>query len=131
MSEAELVSAFKTAFERVEEYEKALELAKANMEQIKQALLDMFEANGTERTATYEGVGFITRSKPRLYASCNEENKQALFEELRATGRGDAIKEVVAPSTLSSWVSERIDAGQPVPEFISYVLKPGVRLYAK
>lgn len=131
MSEAELVSAFRTAFERVEEYEKALELAKANMEQIKQSLLDLFESNGTERTATYEGVGFITRSKPRLYASCNEENKPMLFEELRATGREDMIKETVNPSTLSSWVSERLENGQPVPEFVSFVLKPGVRLYAK
>ena len=131
MSEHDLVIQFRNNFEAVEAMDARLEDAKKALEATKQALLDMFEQNGTERTASYEGVGFITRTKPRLYASCNEENKPALFDILRQAGREDMIKSVVNPSSLSSYVGELVDAGRPVPPVISYVLKQSVRLYSK
>ena len=130
-SEKELVTSFRVQYELVDTIEKELESSKQALEKTKQALLDLFEAEGKERTATYEGVGFITRSKPRLYANCNEENKPQLFDILRQDGRQDLIKEVVNPSSLSSYVAELIDKGKPVPGCIGYVLKPAVRLYTK
>lgn len=130
-SEKELVQAFREQFERVERTEKELDEAKQEMEKTKQALLDLFEAEGKERTATYAGIGFITRTKPRLYANCNEENKPELFAILRQEGRADLIKEIVHPSSLSSYVGELLDSGKPIPGCIGYILKPAVRLYTK
>lgn len=129
--EKQLVTDFRNHFEKVEQLEKELEKAKADLEKTKLTILDMFEANEKERTATYEGVGFISRTKPRLYASCREENKPTLFDFIRAVGREDLIKENVNPQSLSSWVTELIENGKQVPECVSYILKPGVRLYTK
>lgn len=130
-NEGELVAQFRQQFESVEALEQSLEKAKAALEATKQSLLDLFEENGTERTATYEGVGWITRCKPRLYANCTEEKKPELFDILRKEGREDMIKEVVNPSTLSSYVSGLVEEGKPVPGCIGYVFKPAVRLYTK
>ena len=131
MDEKSLVITFRQQFENVDVLEQQLEVAKAQLETTKQAILEMFETQDKERTATYDGVGFISRTKPRLYASCREENKPALFDYIREEGREDLIKENVNPQTLSSFVTELIENGKAVPECISYILKPGVRLYSK
>lgn len=131
MTEKELVVKFRAEFEAVNKIEEDLERAKSALEATKQQILDMFEREEKERTGTFEGVGFITRTKPRLYASCNEENKPKLLEHLESEGRTDLIKPTVAPATLSSYVSELLENGKPVPECIGYILKPGVRLFVK
>ena len=129
MNEAELVKTFREQFKDVDVLENQLEKAKQALEQTKQRLLEMFEMEGKERTASYSGVGFISRVKPRLYANCNEEYRPVLLEHLRKEGYEGIIKEQVNPQTLSAWVSEQISNGKQVPEFISYVLKPNIRLY--
>lgn len=129
MTEKQLVENFKEKFEEVNSLDEKLKKAKKQLDAIKFKLLDMFDAAGTERTASYEDVGFVTRMKPRLLASCREENKPALFEFLKEEGRCDMIKQTVHPSSLSSFVGELIENGHEVPEIIPYILKSQVRLY--
>ena len=130
-NEKELVVTFRQQFEAVSQLETSLDKAKSELEETKQTILEMFEQTEKERTATYEGVGFISRTKPRLYANCPEERRPELFELVRSFDRADLIKENIAPQTLSAFVTEFIENGKPVPECISYILKPGVRLYTK
>lgn len=100
------------------------ELAKAEME-----LLELLQDQGKDATASYEGIGYITIAKPRLWASITEENKPAAFEWLKSIGLQEVIKPTVNQQTLSSLVRERIEAGEEVPEVISYYLQPQLRLY--
>lgn len=131
MEESLLVGKFRIEFDNVKALEDQLEVAKSRLEETKQKLLDMMESDGKDRTATYEGIGFVTRMKPRLFASCSEENKPVLFDWIRKTGNEGLIKETVSPQTLSAFVAEKIEEGQEVPECISYTIKSQLRLYSK
>lgn len=128
--ERKLVEDYSISYKEVEKLESMLKEASNRLEKAKEKLIEHFEASGIERTATYEGIGFISRMKPRLYASCIEENKPILFQHLRDEGRDDLIKEVVNPQSLSTYISELLENGKPTPECVSFVLKTGVRLYS-
>jgi len=91
---------------------------------------EFLEANGAVSTAKYEGMGYAQIQKPKLYASCRQENMDRLFDFLKEQKREDLIKTTVMPQTLSSFTKECIEGGVEVPEFISYYLKPTIRLYA-
>ncbi len=127
----ELVACYRAQYELVQTTEAQLEAQKAQLESLKQEIIDRMEADGIDRTATFDGIGFISRQKPRLYASIKEENKDSVFSAVRELGRDDLIKNVINPQSLSAFVSELLENGQPIPEGISYILKPAIRLYSK
>lgn len=129
-TEKELIIEFQDALRLCDETEEAFKKAKEQKDRCEHALLEHLEQTGAEKTATYEGIGHVTRMKPRLYASCNKENEDLLFAFLCANDREDLIKRTVHSSSLSSLVKERIESGEEVPEFISYYLKPSARMYS-
>ncbi|OQY42289.1 MAG: hypothetical protein B6242_16395 [Anaerolineaceae bacterium 4572_78] len=73
-TERDLVMSYQTAVDKVTELEETLKTAKKAKDACEKNLLDHLETTGAEKTATYEGLGYVTRVKPRLYARCNEEN---------------------------------------------------------
>lgn len=129
-TERELLVRFKCAKERRDEVKEALDRAQEEYEQVESRLIEFLEANGAISTAKYEGMGYAQIQKPRLYASCRQENMERLFDFLKEQQREDLIKTTVMPQSLSSFTKECIEAGIEVPEFITYYLKPTVRLYA-
>jgi len=129
-TERELLTRFKCARERREEVKAALDQAQEEYEKAESRLIEFLEANGAISTAKYEGIGYAQIQKPRLYASCRQEDMDRLFDFLKDQQREDLIKTTVMPQSLSSFTKECIEDGVEVPEFISYYLKPTVRLYA-
>ena len=129
-TERELLYRFKCARERREEMKAALDESQEEYEKAESRLIEFLEANGAVSTAKYEGMGYAQIQKPKLYASCRQENMDRLFDFLKEQKREDLIKTTVMPQTLSSFTKECIEAGVEVPEFISYYLKPTIRLYA-
>jgi len=130
MSERDLVIQFKSAKEKRDALKEALKQAQEEFDKTEFAVIEFLEANSAVSTAKYEGLGYVQIQKPRLYASCKEDNLPGLFDFLKKQGREDLIKTTVLPQTLSSFTSECIESGVEVPECISYYLKPSVRLYA-
>jgi hypothetical protein len=108
----------------------ALKQAQEEFEQEESRLIEFLEANSAISTAKYEGIGYAQIQKPRLYASCRQEDMDRLFDFLKEQDREDLIKTTVMPQSLSSFTKERIEEGLEVPEFINYYLKPSIRLYA-
>lgn len=131
MDEKKLVEEYKRSSERVDALDSQLKEAKKELDKTEHELLELMENSEKERTATYEGVGFVTRMKPKLYASYTKEHEEELFAYLTSMGREDLIKPKVHASSLSSFVAEKIEEGDKLPEFISYYLKPGLNLYKK
>ena len=129
-TERELLVRFKCAKGRRDEVKEALERAQEEYDHAESRLIEFLEANGAISTAKYEGMGYAQIQKPRLYASCRQENMDLLFDFLKDQQREDLIKTTVMPQSLSSFTKECIEAGIEVPEFITYYLKPTVRLYA-
>ena len=129
-NERELLCRFKCAKERRNQMKEALKQAQEEYEQVESQLIEFLETNSAISTAKYEGVGYAQIQKPRLYASCRQENMDNLFKFLEQHNREDLIKTTVMSQTLSSFTKECIEEGVEIPEFINYYLKPTIRLYA-
>jgi len=129
-TERDLVLQFKCAKEKREALKDELKQAQEEYEKAEFAVIEYLESNSAVSTAKYEGLGYAQIQKPRLYASCKEENLQELFDFLKDQGREDLIKTTVLPQSLSSFTSECIENGDEIPECISYYLKPSLRLYS-
>ncbi|MBI4397478.1 MAG: hypothetical protein HY548_10310 [Elusimicrobia bacterium] len=110
----------------VERLKAQLEEAEQRKDQAEQTLIEAMESQGL-KTVDYEDLGRATLGKPRVYASCKKENQERLFIYLEdECGRPDLIKRTVFPASLSSFASERMEAGEPLPEFIHMFLKPSL-----
>ena len=129
-TERDLVLRFKSVKEKRDALKEELKQTQGEYEKTEFALIEFLEANSAVSTAHYEGIGYVQIQKPRLYASCREENMERLFAFLKEIGREDLIKTTVMPQSLSSFTSECIENSVDIPECISYYLKPSVRLYS-
>jgi hypothetical protein len=127
--ERDLVIQFKCAKEKKDALKEDLKNAQEEFDKAESRLIEFLESNSAISTAKYEGLGYAQIQKPRLYASCRQENMDDLFQFLKEQEREDLIKTTVMPQTLSSFVSECIEEGREIPEFINYYLKPSIRLY--
>jgi hypothetical protein len=131
MSERDLVLSLKNRRVERKEIEAKLDEIKYAEAEAETALIEYLESIGASQSAKYDGIGSATMVKPRLFASCSEENFDKLRDYLIKNERADLIKEKVMPQTLSVYVAELVEQGREIPEFISYYLKQSVRIYNK
>ena len=129
ITELDLVKKFQEAKLRRDNAEQEFEDADTEYDLIESELIEFLEARDATKTAEYDGLGHVTLLKPKLYASVKVENKPLLFTFLRDIGRAEMIKEDVNAKTLSSFVAESLDKGEPVPEFVGYYLKSSAKFY--
>lgn len=127
--EMDLVFKYQAAKEMLAKIEAQHSEAKRVVEDLESEIIDLLQAEGKERTAKYEGVGFISLMSPRVYASCLKDNEEELFSYLKGIGRDDMIRPTVNARTLSSLIKELIDEGKQIPECVNYYLKPSIRMY--
>lgn len=128
-TERDLLFGFKLAREKRDRLKDDLKAAQEELDQSEFRLIEFLEAHSAVSTAKYEGLGYAQIQKPRLYANCRQENMDDLMEFLQMQNREDLIKTTVMPQSLSSFTSECIEQGIEIPEFITYYLKPSIRLY--
>jgi len=128
-TERDLVLQFKCVKEKRDSMKESLKDAQAEYDSAESRLIEFLESNSAVSTAKYEGLGYAQINKPRLYASCRQENMDKLFSFLKDQQREDLIKTTVMPQSLSSFTKECIESGLEVPECINYYLKSSVRLY--
>ena len=129
VEERDLVLKFKKAKDKKSELETLLKEAKKEFDKIESRLIELLEDKSAEASAKYEGIGYVRVNKPRLYASCNVGDNEALFKHLIDVDQADMIKESVHPGTLSTYVKECIEQGNDFPEFVNYYFKTSLRLY--
>jgi len=127
--ERDLLIRFKSARDAVGLCDDALKAARAEERDAEQTLLDYLDAKQQSATGRYDGVGWASVQKPRLFASILVEKLPIVLVWLRQQGYESAIKETVHASSLSQIVGEQLQNGGEVPEGISYYLKPQVKLY--
>ena len=127
--ERELVIKLKTTRNNKARLKAELELAQEELDQAEQSLYELMEAEEKQRTATYEGVGFVSILSPKVRASCKKENQSLLFDFLKGIDRADLIKQEVDPRSLSTFVGELIKEGGKLPEFVTYYLQPQIKFY--
>ena len=121
---------FKTR-EAIRETEEKLKAVKAEHENKISELCELLRSEGKDATARYEGLGWISTSKPQLYASYRKENQETIFKWVKKLNREDLIKENIHHTSFSAFVSELIGEGKTLPEEVSYYLKPTVKFYER
>lgn len=127
--EKELLVKFAALKKRKEELKESLSQNERELSEAESLLIELLETKSAVATAKYDGIGFARIGKPKLYASCTKENYDQLIDYLRQKGREDLIKLVVMPQSLSAFTAECIEHGLEVPSFITYYLKPNIKLY--
>lgn len=128
ITERDLLIQFRDAKKAKADVELLLENATAACDRAEASLMELLTSKNATATAKYEGVGSASLVKPRLYANCKKENEPQLFLFLTEEGRSDLIKQTVNAQSLSGFVKEKVEEGAYVPEFISYHLRPSLRL---
>ena len=125
--EKQLLESYVNLKKEVEAAEDRAKYLRGEMDKAMLNLIDHLQDNGKDATARYDGLGYVMMVKPRVYASIAEGKETALFAYLRKHKRADLIRPTIHPKTLSSYVKELMDAGEKIPESVTYYLKPSVR----
>lgn len=130
-TERSLVEKFKALSYQKAILEGRLEALNAEISETGDVLIEGLSAQGKTETATYEGLGYALLAKPRVSASCAQENKARLFDFLASIGRNDLIRTDVNSKSLTSFVLEMLEKGdgtENLPEFINVFFVPNVQL---
>lgn len=126
--ERDLLMRYKTAHELVEQLETQVKSARAEEREAESHLIEYLETHRATATGKYD-CGWAQIQAPRLYASATQEVWPQILVWLKMHGHESAVKETVHPSTLSQIVGELLRDGTPLPDGVTYYLKPNVRLY--
>lgn len=127
--EKELVEKYRELRATKKRLEDQLSVCNEQVDEAEKKLVDHLNDNDKKRTATYEGLGFVSLVKPALYVSCPEENKPLLFDYLKEHDASDLVKPTVHNGSLRFFIAREIEEGREVPKFINYFTKQKVKLY--
>lgn len=130
-SEYDLLIKFKEAKEKLYQLKEAITKAQTEFDAAESQLIERLQEEGKEATARYDNLGYVGLTKPAVYASFVQENKDNVFQFLRSRKRGDLIQKNVNARSLSAFVKELIEQHRKVPSFINYYLKTSARFYAE
>jgi len=129
-TERDLVIELRDARAEEEKLENSLSDAKARTLNAEIAIIELMESQDKTATARYDGIGNVILKKPRLYASFDKANEPLLFQFLKDEQREDLIKPTVNSASLSSYVRERMESAEAIPEFIKFYMKASIAFMA-
>jgi len=114
---------------QIDKFNNILSDLEIQLKEKESAIIQLLEDKGAKSTAKYEGIGMIGMERPKLYANIKKEFKENLFSFLADIGREDIIKRDIHPSTLNVFIGECINSGIEFPDYVTYYLKPKIKLY--
>lgn len=113
--EKQLVESFKVLSEDKVIKKKNLALTQERLDKTEKELIELLDAQGKKRSASYEGIGSVTRVEPQLRVSIRKGGERSLFDYLKSDNREDLIKTTVHASSLSTYCKELIKKGKELP----------------
>lgn len=115
-----LVAAYLDARDRKEQLAADAKAATKLADEAEQRVLDFYANHGVQSVRTNGRLVSLTRTlRARPKAGAEDDLIVGLHEE----GYDDLVRERVSTSTLSAWVRERDEAGEPVPEGVMQYLE--------
>lgn len=103
--------------------------ANAEMEKVEAELMQLLDDQGKKSSAKYEGLGHVTCKNPTAWARIIKGQEDNLFNGLREIGRDDLLKLTVHSRTLTTFIRERLENHQPVPEGCEVYYERGLSFY--
>lgn len=125
MQEQELLQAVLNARQEVSEIDASLSEAKEVKEKAEMALIEYMDNHEIKTFRSSAFKCMVIRKEP-LFASILPDKKEEAFQWIEEIcGRGDLIKPSIHNKTLTSFISEKLKAGEPIPqEMFGFYFKP-------
>lgn len=130
IDERALICAFCDARAQRDRLKADLTDAQARMDAAEHALIEALQAQDKTATASYDGLGWVSLTKPRLFARYDKEDEDQVIAFVTQDGRPDLVRTIVQPGALSAYVAEQVEAGRALPPIIKFYLRHTVRFYA-
>jgi len=127
--ERELVEQYAQAWADLADLKKRKAAAQNTVDRLRYEIVELLTSEEKTATAKYDDLGYIGLTKPKVRVNQDKTQQESLFEFLETSNRADLIKPTVNSSSLATFVTELLEAGDPVPMCIPYVLQPDVKLY--
>lgn len=123
VSQKELLEAVLEARKEADEIDQALTVAKEKKKEAEEKLLELMGLQEIE-SFKIEGLASVGR-REKLYVSINKDDQPKLLVWVdEECSRPDMIKRSIHPSTLNSFVGQRLKEGETVPDYVSCFFKP-------
>jgi len=129
MKENELLEAILNARQRVEEIDATLSEAKEVKDKAEMALVEYMDDHELKTFCSSAFKCLVIRKEP-LFASILPDKKEEAFRWIdEICGRKDLIKPSIHNRTLTSFISEKLKAGEPIPpDVFAYYFKPTITI---
>ncbi len=128
--ERELIQKYVELRALVAEINEQRKQAQQRLDDAEDKLINYMSDADIKATAKYEGIGHVTLTAPQVaWPRYNKDQEAEVFEFVKGRGEGAIIKQGIHPSSLRAFVKGLLDNAQPVPEFITYYLKPSIKLF--
>ena len=127
MQNKELLEAVIAARFEIQKIEGNLTRAKDVKNEAEGKLIEAMDAREI-KSFKIEGLGNVSR-RESLYVNVKKDDMPQLLQFVdEEAGRPDLIKRTIHPSSLRSFVMQRIKDGEGVPAFITQYYKPGLTI---
>lgn len=125
-----LLEAVLEARVEVDDAEARFEAAKEKKTEAERKLIEHMEQTDERSFKADSPHGIVSVSiVQKLYTSVEKDDKDTLLKWVdEECGRPDIIKRDIHPQTLTSFISQRIEKGEPVPSFIQMFFKNYLRV---
>lgn len=128
--EKTLIEKFKIATEKKAAAQRVLDAAEKEFNDIEFEIRSFLEDDGNrKKTGEYIGLGWVTVMDQRLTASIEEGRQQEVMDYVKSIGRDDLIKTSINSITLSSFVSQILEANEPLPPGVNFFRPKKARFY--
>lgn len=123
VTQKELLEAVLEAREVVGKIDKELAEAKELKSEAEGKMLELMELQDL-KSFKVDGLAQVTR-KEKLYVNINKDDQPKLLVWVdEECSRPDMIKRSIHPSTLNSFVGQRLKEGEAVPDYVNCFFKP-------
>jgi len=130
MTEQELVLKFKEAKQNLDAANLAADEAQKEFDYVEFQTLEYLDDFNKKNTGKITGIGHVTAFKPRLSSVYYpKELEGELFDWLKENELEPLIKQTVNNRSLTSAITEKIQSGELIPEYIGLRLKETARFY--
>ena len=128
--ERELLKNYVDARQKEELLRAETTAAYKGMEAAKNQLVEYLQDMNKKSTGNYADLGSVLITEPIASVSVPEEKRADQFIFLKEIGAAAVIKETVHHATFASLIRERLENGEPIPEFVKIAYVPQVK-YSK
>jgi hypothetical protein len=126
----ELVGELKSLKDDKKDYEDKVKTINKRISELEEQIIPKFMEAQELRKVVFDNLGTIYLT-PQVRANVKVANRFTVHQWFKDNGFSDLVKETIFAKSLQSWVKERLENGEDIPEGIDKSLSMVARLRRK